>query len=191
MTEYVDAYRGRPGVEPICRVLAPATGGFMKSHGYRATKKTTGFYLAVPDQVLGGEVAHLHAGDYGVYGAQKMARLMQRQSLLLGHDRVARVIKPAGITGVRRGRTTFSTGSCQSWAANITYVAPSVGLPVSPSLPTRSTGTFALVGAANCPSREAAPASARHGGLELNDDLTGRARYSTSSRNYVSPAYTD
>jgi len=50
----------------------------------------------------------LHAENYGVYGVRKMYYLMRRQGWIVGRDKVARVMKTRGITGVRRGKTTFT-----------------------------------------------------------------------------------
>jgi transposase InsO family protein len=97
---------------------------------------------AIRDQLLGDEIGRLHAENYGVYGVRKMHHLMRRQGWLVGRDHVARVMKIRGITGVRRGRTTFTTRTkpadsypldkvnrqfvatrpCQLWVADITYV---------------------------------------------------------------------
>ena len=64
---------------------------------------------AIRDQVLGDEIKRLHVENYGVYGVRKMYYLMRRQGWLVGRDQVARVMKTRGITGVKRGRTTFTT----------------------------------------------------------------------------------
>jgi transposase InsO family protein len=147
MIRYVDAYRDQFGVELICRVLGNTAGGFMTSRGYRAAKTREPSSRAIRDQVLGDEMERLHAENYGGYGVRKMHRLMQRQGWLVGRNQVARVMKTRGITGVRRGRTTFTSRSkttdtyptdkvnrqfvatrpCQLWVADITYVATWAG----------------------------------------------------------------
>jgi transposase InsO family protein len=102
---------------------------------------------AIRDQVLGDEMERLHAENYGVYGVRKMYYLMRRQGWLVGRDQVARVMKTRGITGVKRGKTTFTTKTKTSdsypldrvqrqfvadrpnqlWVSDITYVATWVG----------------------------------------------------------------
>ena len=108
MIRYVDAYRDQFGVELICRVLGNTLRGFMTSRGYRAAKTRPLSHRAIRDQVLGDEMERLHAENYGVYGVRKMYYLLRRQGWLVGRDQVARVMKTLGITGVRRGRTTFT-----------------------------------------------------------------------------------
>ena len=147
MIQYVDAYRDQFGVEQICRVLARTEGGFMTSRGCRAAKRRPMSDRAIRDHVLGDEMQQLHAENYGVYGVRKMHHLMRRQGWVVGRDQIARVMKTRGITGVRRGRTTFTTRTkttdaypldrvnrqftatrpCQLWVADITYVATWAG----------------------------------------------------------------
>ena len=107
MIRYVDAYRDQFGVELMCRVLGNTVGGFMTSRGYRSAKTRPLSQRAIHDQVRGDEMERLHAENYGVYGVRKMHHLMRRQGWLVGRDQV-RVMKTLGITGVRRGRTTFT-----------------------------------------------------------------------------------
>jgi transposase InsO family protein len=119
----------------------------MTSRGYRAAKAHPMSHRAVRNQVLGDQMERPHADNYGVYGVRKMYRLMQRQGRLIGRDQVARIMKTRGITGVKRGRTTFTIRSTtadtyatdkvkkqfvadhpnQLWAADITYVATWAG----------------------------------------------------------------
>ena len=44
-----------------------------------------------------------------LYGRRKLWKLARRKGLLLGRDQVERLMKIAGITGVRRGRRTTAT----------------------------------------------------------------------------------
>ena len=81
----------------------------MTSRGYRAAKSRPLLNRAIRDQVLGDEIERLHVENYGVYGVRKMYYLMRRQGWIVGRDQVARVMKTRGITGVKRGRTTFTT----------------------------------------------------------------------------------
>ena len=142
-----DAYRDQFGVEVICRVLGNTAGGFITSRGYRAAKGRPLSDRAVRDRVLGDEMERLHVDNFSVYGVRKMHRLMRRQGWLVGRDQVARVMKTLGITGVIRGRTTFTTKTKTSdsypadkvnrrfvaerpnqlWVADVTYVATGQG----------------------------------------------------------------
>jgi transposase InsO family protein len=212
MIRYVDAYRDQFGVELICRVLGNTAGGFMTSRGYRAAKTREPSSRAIRDQVLGDEMERLHAENYGVYGVRKMHRLMQRQGWLVGRDQVARVMKTRGITGVRRGKTTFTTRSKttdtypadkvnrqfqadrpnQLWVADITYVATWQGFAYVAFV----TDVFSrkIVGwsVSSTLKTDMLPLQALNmAAWMVSDDLTGLVHHSDRGSNYVSLAYTD
>ncbi|MEW6881042.1 hypothetical protein QEV60_00255 [Trueperella pyogenes] len=73
MITYIDDYRDRFGVEPICRVLgASLEGGFITSRGYRLAKTRPASARSIRDQVLAEELREIHEKNFGVYGADKM-----------------------------------------------------------------------------------------------------------------------
>lgn len=57
------------------------------------------------------EVVRLHAENYGVYGVRKMHALMRRQGWDIGRDQTARLMKVAGVQGVKRSKKVFTTKS--------------------------------------------------------------------------------
>lgn len=143
MIAYIDAYRDRFGVEPICRVLgASLEGGFITSRGYRSAKSRPASARSIRDRILINELEKIHAKNYGVYGVRKMWHAAKRAGWDIGRDHVARLMKIAGIEGVRRGRTPITTRPAaevdsrpdlvnrhfkanrpnQLWVADITYV---------------------------------------------------------------------
>lgn len=62
---YIDAYRARFGVEPICRALqfAPST--------YWSAKRRPASARSKRDTSLKVEIARVHAENFGVYGAPR------------------------------------------------------------------------------------------------------------------------
>jgi putative transposase len=66
MIAYIDAYRERFGVEPICRVLqfAPST--------YWSAKRRPRCARSVRDEQLASEIRRVHHENFGVYGADKV-----------------------------------------------------------------------------------------------------------------------
>ena len=212
MIRYVDTYRNHFGVEQICRVLARTEGGFMTSRGYRAAKARPIANRAIRDQLLGDEIGRLHAENYGVYGVRKMHHLMRRQGWVVGRDQIARVMKTHGITGVRRGRTTFTTKPkktdsypadkvnrqfvatrpCQLWVADITYVATWSGFAYVAFV----TDVFSrkIVGwsVSSTLKTDMLPLQALNmAAWNVSDDLTGLVHHSDRGSNYVSLTYTD
>ena len=110
MIAYIDEYRGRFGVEPICRTLgASLEGGFITSRGYRLAKSRPASSRSIRDRILARKLATIHAHNFGVYGIRKMWHAARRAGWDIGRDQVARLMKIAGIAGVRRGRTAITT----------------------------------------------------------------------------------
>lgn len=142
MIRYVDTYRARFGVEPICRVLGLTEGGFLTSRGYRAAKERLPSDRAVRDEALVQVVRQIHGRNYSVYGVRKMHAALQRAGWLVGRDQTARLMRLAGVRGVQRGKRVFTTVTDGSgarpsdlvqrhfvadrpgrlWVADITYV---------------------------------------------------------------------
>ena len=62
MSRYIDAHRGRFGVEPICRTLGvSASAYYQRKTGRRCTR-------AVQDAWLLEQIERLHAANYNAYG---------------------------------------------------------------------------------------------------------------------------
>src|SRR5690606_639976 len=102
MIRFIDEYRDRFGVELICRVLRPAVQGFLTSRGYRAAVGRSPSAHRLRDDLLVPEIARLHAENYGVYGRRKMHALMRRQGWDIGRDQTERLMRLAGVRGVKK-----------------------------------------------------------------------------------------
>ena len=143
MTVFIDEHRNRTtsdglkwGVEPICAVLpiAPAT--------YYATKTHTPSLRDVRDRWLTSEIRRVHASNYGVYGAPKVWRQLNREGISVARCSVERLMRQEGLRGVVRGgyksittptreldtrpdlveRDFTATRPNQLWVADLTYV---------------------------------------------------------------------
>jgi len=140
---FIDEHKDRFGVEACCRVLRPAVRGFLTARGYRAAKARPVSARALRDELLVAEVARLHAANYSVYRRRKMHALLCREGWDVGRDQVARLMRLAGVRGVRKSKRVFTTKSDPTgarptdlvkrnftaaaprrlWVADITYVA--------------------------------------------------------------------
>ncbi|MCD1269515.1 transposase, partial [Microbacterium sp. MEC084] len=109
MIRFIDEYRERFGVELICRTLRPAVQGFITSRGYRAAKTRVVSARQLRDELLVPEVARLHAENYGVYGRRKMHAVLKRQGWDIGRDQTERLMRLAGVRGVRKSKKAFTT----------------------------------------------------------------------------------
>ncbi len=109
MIAFIDEHRDQFGVEAICRVLSATECGFITSRGYRAAKTRPASARTLRDEVLLPELRRIHAENYSVYGARKMHHAMRRAGWDVGRDQIARLMRGAGLHGVRRGRKPVTT----------------------------------------------------------------------------------
>ncbi|MFS0086487.1 IS3 family transposase, partial [Corynebacterium striatum] len=64
---------------------------------------------ALSDSLLIPEIQRVHAENFSVYGIRKMWHAMNREGFHIGRDKTARLMKLAGVSGRRRGRTPVTT----------------------------------------------------------------------------------
>jgi transposase InsO family protein len=142
MVSYIDEYKDRFGVEPICRVLpiAPSTYYEMKARQRDPSRLPP---RAVRDEELKLEIQRVHAENYGVYGARKVWKQLNREGTRVARCTVARLMCEMGLRGVTRGRKAKTTWPATAdivpldrvnrefvvsapnrlWVADLTYVA--------------------------------------------------------------------
>ena len=106
MIRFIDEHRDRFGVEAICRTLGATECGFIT---YRAAKRRPASARALRDVLLLEELKRIHAENYGVYGVRKMHHAMRRAGWEIGRDQISRLMKLAGMEGVRRGHKPITT----------------------------------------------------------------------------------
>ena len=136
IVEYIDEHKSEFGVEPICRELQVAPSA------YYAAKARPPSARAVTDAELSDVIATEHAANYGVYGARKMWRHLNRIGHPAARCTVERLMRAGGLRGVVRGgikRTTIpakdgyragdlvnraftATAPNELWVADFTYV---------------------------------------------------------------------
>ena len=102
-------HREKFGVEAICRIPGATECGFITSRGYRASKIRPPSARSLRDEMLVEEVRRIHQENYSVYGVRKMWHAMRHAGWDVGRDQVARLMKIAGLQGVRRGRKPVTT----------------------------------------------------------------------------------
>jgi putative transposase len=133
---FIDAYRDRFGVEPICRVvqLAPST--------YWSAKRRAPSARSVRDEQLIEEIRRVHEENFGVYGAPKVWAQLNREGIRVARCTVERLMRQAGLQGAVRGKTHRTTIPAETsvrprdlvdrdfsvpapnrlWVADLTYV---------------------------------------------------------------------
>ena len=80
---------------------------------YRAAKSRPASARALRDSLLIEELKRIHAENYGAYGVRKMHHAMAHAGWEIGRDQVARLMRAAGLQGVRRGRKPITTRSAR------------------------------------------------------------------------------
>jgi putative transposase len=135
------------GVEPICRVLR-AAGLQVAPSSYYEAKSRQPSARSVRDAVMVPVLRGLWEDNYRVYGAHKLWKAARRAGYDIGRDQVVRLMRQAGIEGVRRtkkvrttrtepgaprhpdlvGRDFTATAPNQLWVTDLTYVPTWAGV---------------------------------------------------------------
>ena len=141
IVSYIDAHRERFGVEPICEVLpiAPSTYYERKAMERDPDRRSD---RARRDERLKPEIERVFIENFSVYGARKIWKQLNRESIPISRCTTARLGKALGIRGAVRGKvwkTTIPDADAarprdlvqrsfvadapnQLWVADITYV---------------------------------------------------------------------
>ncbi len=137
IVSFIDAERDRFGVEPICEALQVAPSTFYAARTRRPCRR------AVRDAELEEHIRRVFEDNYGVYGARKVWRQLNREGIEVARCTVERLMRQLGLAGRVRGRRRRTTlpapaadrpadlversfaasGSNRLWVADITYVA--------------------------------------------------------------------
>jgi putative transposase len=95
VSRYIDAHRGRFGVEPICRTLdVSASAYYQRRTGARSRRQ-------VEDERLLERIRELHAANYYAYGSRRMWKALRRAGEPVGRGRVERLMRSHGICGAK------------------------------------------------------------------------------------------
>jgi len=110
---FVDAHRARFGVAPICRVLSQH-GVPIAPSTYYAARARPRSARSIADEAILAEVTRVHSDPAigrGLYGARKVWHQLRREGTMVGRCRVERLMRTAGLKGVRRGKAFVTTKS--------------------------------------------------------------------------------
>jgi putative transposase len=206
VSAFIEAQRGRFGVEPICRVLAVAPST------YYAARSRPPSARALGDAALAEDIRRVHADHFGVYGARKVWHQLLREGVAVGRDRVARVMAGLGLRGVTRtrrvrttrpapegerprdlvGRVFEAPGPDRLWVADLTYVRHAGGFCYTAFI----TDAFArrIVGwrvAATLTAELALDALELAAWARRGQDLAGLVHHSDRGSQYLAVRYTE
>jgi putative transposase len=136
MTAYIEENKHRFGVEPICGLLpiAPST--------YYQDRRQLPSARAARDADLKTQIRRVHAENFGVYGARKVWRQLNREGTPVARCIVERLMAELVLRGAVRGKTRRTTTTDEAaprpadlverdfsasrpnqlWVADLTYV---------------------------------------------------------------------
>lgn len=146
MVAFIDAHRAEYGVEPICAELPIAPLQYYE-HKAREADPERRPPRRRRDAELAEEIQRVHAENFEVYGARKVWRQLNRESIVVARCTVERLMRGLGLQGVVRGRkcrTTIPDDAAERpldrvnrqfqatrpnalWVADFTYVATWTG----------------------------------------------------------------
>ena len=136
MTRFIKTHRERFGVEPICRELQVAPSSYYAARSRPLSARR------VRDEALKVKLQHVHAEQFGVYGARKLWRQLHREGIPVARCTVERLMRELSLSGVVRGKVKRTTVADESaprpadlverdfhapapnrlWVADLTYV---------------------------------------------------------------------
>jgi transposase InsO family protein len=103
VSSYIEEYRERFGVEPICRTLEmSASAYYQRAKGERSAR-------SLEDERLTRQIAEIHEANYCACGYRRMWIALGRAGEQVGRGRVARLMREAGIQGAKRRRRPWRT----------------------------------------------------------------------------------
>lgn len=134
---FIEAEKANYPVRVLCRVLEVSRSGFYAWRGRGPSERS------VADVALGEAIQDAHRASRGTYGSPRVHAELRAAGQRVGRKRVARLMRAAGIVGVKRRRFRCTTDSNHSqpvaanlvrrefdvaepnqvWAADITYVS--------------------------------------------------------------------
>lgn len=142
MTAFIDEHRDVYGVEPICKVLPIAPSTYYTQAARRVDPELRP-NRAWRDDVLCQEIRRVWDENKQVYGVRKVWKQLRREGFRIARCTVERLMRLAGLQGVRRGKAVRTTvpdakAVCpldrvnrqfqadrpnQLWVADFTYVS--------------------------------------------------------------------
>ena len=214
VVEFIDTYKGRFGVAPICRVLTEHGVGIAPS-SYYAYRRRPPSIRAVREVELLGEIVRVWAGPgRSRYGADKVWRQLQAEGIVVARCTVERLMRHAGLVGVSRGvvrRTTIGDLSavrppdlvdrafCAEhpnalWVVDFTYASTWSGTAYTAfAIDVYSRRIVGWRTASSMPA--ALPLDALEMALDLrarrDEDVTGLVHHSDAGSQYTSIVYTE
>ena len=108
MVGFIDAHRETYGVEPICAVLPIAPSTYYEQKARQADPRRQPARVQ-REARLRPEIQRVWQANRRVYGAKKVWKQLNRETIPVARCTVARLMRDLGLRGVVRGRRTTTT----------------------------------------------------------------------------------
>ena len=108
MRAFIDGHRQRFGVEPVCKLLQVVPSAYWR-HAARQRNPSLHSARSRRDEFLIPHIQRVWQANFQVYGADKVWRQLQRQSIQIARCTVERLMRRLGLRGVIRGKTVRTT----------------------------------------------------------------------------------
>jgi putative transposase len=204
MIAYIDENKATFGVEPICRLLPIAPSTYYEARARAPSARR------LRDQQLKAEIARVHAANFGVYGARKIWRQLNREGIVVARCTIQRLMREMGLQGVVRGKTRRTTTPDETaarpsdlvqrdfsasrpnqlWVADLTYVATWSGF-VYTSFVIDAYSRFIVGWQASRSLRADLALDALEMAIWHRRDLDGLIHHSDRGRQYLAIRYTE
>ena len=96
MSAFIEEYRERFGVEPICHTLGVSVSAYYERASGRRSERQ------VEDERLLAKISELHEANYCAYGYRRTWKALLRAGENVGRDRVRRLMRQNAIQGAKR-----------------------------------------------------------------------------------------
>ena len=103
MSAFIEAERGRFGVEPICRELE------VSDRAYRERRRGLLSRRGERDRMIGEEIRRVHGESGSSYGSWRCWKQLNRDGIRVARCTVERLMRAHGLIGVVRGKTQRTT----------------------------------------------------------------------------------
>jgi len=121
MVDFIEDHRDAYGVEPICRVLpiAPATYYEERRRRREPDRRPA---RQKREELLAREIRRVWEENFGVYGARKLWRQLEREGIGVARCTVERLMRQMGLKGAVRGckyKVTTVAGEAEKRPADL------------------------------------------------------------------------
>jgi transposase InsO family protein len=112
VSAFIEQYRERFGVEPICKALQVAPSAYWREAARRRDPARCAARRQ-RDAALLPEIERVWTGNMRVYGADKVWKQLRRENFSVARCTVERLMRRQGLRGAIRGKRSSRRSECR------------------------------------------------------------------------------